>query len=181
LVKSGYNDMRAYRYYGYAINPDWMDDTVEDYYFVGLAYQKDDIMGQCPGAACSASKPSPMMWNNKESQSYTMPSGRSITLMRLREGIERFFITDVNNPAGAAAAQSDTIIMADEARAYSAGGGGLDSSNRYNHVPGGVNALYMDGHVEFMRFRTPGGRTWMVNQFAYKMPTGGSWGSMDFP
>ena len=29
-----------------------------------------------------------------------------VTLYRLREGIERFFITDINNPAGSAMAQS---------------------------------------------------------------------------
>lgn len=24
--------------------------------------------------------------------------------------------------------------------------------NQFNHVPGGVNCLYMDGHVEFIRY-----------------------------
>ncbi|MCX6376646.1 MAG: hypothetical protein NTU88_11540, partial [Armatimonadetes bacterium] len=33
-------------------------------------------------------------------------NGATITIYRLREGIERFFITDINNPAGSALAQS---------------------------------------------------------------------------
>jgi prepilin-type processing-associated H-X9-DG protein len=34
--------------------------------------------------------------------------------------------------------------------------------SRFNHVPGGGNVLYMDGHVEFLRYpsRYPISRTW---------------------
>jgi len=67
---------------------------------------------------------------------------------RLREGIERFLITDINNPAATAAAQSSLPIMWDEIA-------GHDPSH-FNHVPGGCNVLYMDGHVAFLRF-VPGG------------------------
>ena len=65
------------------------------------------------------------------------------TLYRLREGIERFFITDINNPAGSSSAQSDLVLMMD-----------LVSVNgtEFNHVPGGSNVLFMDGHTEFMKF-----------------------------
>ncbi|MGI6460912.1 MAG: DUF1559 domain-containing protein [Candidatus Hydrogenedentales bacterium] len=65
------------------------------------------------------------------------------TLYRLREGVERFFVTDINNPAGSALAQSQVPVMWD-----------LLSTevSKFNHVPGGSNVLYMDGHVEFMRF-----------------------------
>ncbi len=27
----------------------------------------------------------------------------------------------------------------------------------YNHIPGGSNVLYMDGHVEFIRYQPVGG------------------------
>jgi len=68
---------------------------------------------------------------------------------RLREGIERFLITDINNPAGSAAAQSDVIVMMD------AWGGIAGTQGTYtvvfNHIPGGCNVLFMDGHVEFVR------------------------------
>jgi prepilin-type N-terminal cleavage/methylation domain-containing protein/prepilin-type processing-associated H-X9-DG protein len=65
------------------------------------------------------------------------------TLYRLREGVERFFVTDINNPAGSALAQSQLPIMWD-----------LVSTDvtEFNHVPGGSNVLYLDGHVEFVRF-----------------------------
>ena len=70
------------------------------------------------------------------------------TAYRLREGIERFFITDINNPAASAMAQSEIGIVQDEVNADMAFGG----STAYNHVPGGGNVLYMDGHVEFIRY-----------------------------
>ena len=67
------------------------------------------------------------------------------TVSRLREGIERFLITDINNPAGSAKAQSDIYIMFDT---LGSGGG----TRIFNHIPGGCNVLYMDGHVEFIRY-----------------------------
>ena len=75
-----------------------------------------------------------------------MSSGDLVSY-RLREGIERFFITDINNPAASAVAQSDVWVMFDEiAQADSASG------VMFNHIPGGCNVLYMDGHVEFIRY-----------------------------
>jgi prepilin-type N-terminal cleavage/methylation domain-containing protein/prepilin-type processing-associated H-X9-DG protein len=70
-------------------------------------------------------------------------NGGSDTIYRLREGIERFLITDINNPAASAFAQSQVYIMFDQ----------LSTNPRaYNHVPGGSNVLYMDGHVDFLRY-----------------------------
>jgi len=72
---------------------------------------------------------------------------------RLREGIERFAITDINNPSASAKAQSEIVIMFDTfgnpADANSTAGGIV-----FNHMPGGCNVLYMDGHVEFIRYPT---------------------------
>jgi len=65
------------------------------------------------------------------------------TVYRLREGIERFFITDINNPAGSAQAQSELAVMWDTIATV---------TWNFNHIPGGSNVLYMDGHVEFVRF-----------------------------
>jgi len=64
---------------------------------------------------------------------------------RLRMGIERFLITDINNPAASSKAASEIPIMWDEIAVY----GGAST---FNHVPGGGNCLYMDGHVEFLRW-----------------------------
>jgi len=64
---------------------------------------------------------------------------------RLRIGIERFFVTDINNPAASSKAASEIPVMWDEIAVY----GGAST---FNHVPGGGNCLYMDGHVEFLRW-----------------------------
>ncbi|MFO7974231.1 MAG: DUF1559 domain-containing protein, partial [Candidatus Hydrogenedentota bacterium] len=70
-------------------------------------------------------------------------AGETVAL-RLREGIERFYITDINNPAAGAKAQSEVWVMTDEVTA------GIPGEPMYfNHIPGGGNVLYMDGHVEF--------------------------------
>lgn len=75
---------------------------------------------------------------------------------RLREGVERFFITDINNPAGSAEAQSTIAIMWDawsgQGGAYVAGEAATVS--QFNHLPGGSNVLYMDGHSEFVRYQS---------------------------
>lgn len=73
-------------------------------------------------------------------------NGGGNTVYRLREGIERFLITDINNPAASALAQSTLSVMWD-----------LVSSNPalFNHVPGGANVLYMDGHVQFVKYPDP--------------------------
>jgi prepilin-type processing-associated H-X9-DG protein len=73
--------------------------------------------------------------------------GKEITIYRLREGIERFTITDINNPAASSTAQSEIAVMWDEAYKKS------DDGDRYfNHVPGGSNVLWMDGHVEWVKY-----------------------------
>ena len=76
---------------------------------------------------------------------------------QIREGIERFFITDINNPAAGALAQSTLPIMMDswaqQSGWWAAFSGFQDQGvAKFNHVPGGSNVLYMDGHVEFVRF-----------------------------
>ena len=63
--------------------------------------------------------------------------------LRLKEGIERFLITDINNPAGSAKAQSNISMYFDIVRL---------NPGDYNHVPGGGNILYLDGHVEFVKY-----------------------------
>ena len=70
-------------------------------------------------------------------------NGNGNTIYRLREGIERFLITDINNPAASAKAQSEIFVMFDKISKV---------VRYYNHLPGGSNALFMDGHVEFIRY-----------------------------
>jgi hypothetical protein len=54
------------------------------------------------------------------------------TAYRLREGIERFLITDINNPAASARGQSEIPVLL------------RNAPNR----PSEARALYLDGHVE---------------------------------
>ena len=91
-----------------------------------------DISGETPGAGYG--------------------NGGGDMIYRLREGIERFLITDINNPAASAQAQSDIFIMFDLI------GTGAGTST-FNHIPGGCNVLYMDGHVEFIRYVGSNGGT----------------------
>jgi prepilin-type N-terminal cleavage/methylation domain-containing protein/prepilin-type processing-associated H-X9-DG protein len=81
-------------------------------------------------------------------------------VFRLREGIERFFLTDINNPAASSVAQSSIPVMWD---VWAAAANpfevedpslweALHGARITNHPLGGGNALFMDGHVRFIRF-----------------------------
>lgn len=70
-------------------------------------------------------------------------SGGSGTIYRIREGIERFLITDINHPAASAHAQSEIFVMFDAVSV---------KLEDFNHPPGGCNVLYLDGHVSFVRY-----------------------------
>jgi len=73
-------------------------------------------------------------------------NGGGDTIFRLREGIERFLITDINNAGSSAIGQSDLPIMWDQGSTLPSG---------FNHIPGGSNILYLDGHVEFVKYPAP--------------------------
>ena len=78
---------------------------------------------------------------------------------RLKEGIERFMITDINNPGGSARAQSGIWMVIDQ----------IDlRPKEFAHVPGGANVLYLDGHVEFIKYPTK----WPVNKACAAMFNG---------
>ena len=72
-------------------------------------------------------------------------NGHGNTVYRLREGIERFMITDINNAGSSAKAQSSIFIMLDQL-------GTAGTAPLFNHIPGGCNVLYMDGHAEFVKY-----------------------------
>lgn len=82
----------------------------------------------------------------------SLPSGMSVgnagtaTVYRVKEGVERFLITDINNPAASALAQSELPVMWDVVAS------GTTGRAEFNHIPGGANTLYMDGHVQFNQY-----------------------------
>lgn len=78
-------------------------------------------------------------------------TGSTTTVRVLREGIERFLITDINDPARASKAQSDIPVMWDTFGAGTFTDSG-DAQVVFNHLPGGSNVLYMDGHVQFIKY-----------------------------
>lgn len=73
------------------------------------------------------------------------------TLPAIREGIERFLITDINNPGASAKAQSEVPVMWDVWSNVNKGTG-TTGAPLMNHVPGGSNVMYMDGHVSFVKY-----------------------------
>ena len=81
---------------------------------------------------------------------YQCGNGHSDTIYRLKEGVERFTITDINAPASSSVSQSQIWIMFDKIST---------NATQFNHIPGGSNVLFLDGHVEFRRYPMPEGPT----------------------
>ncbi len=65
------------------------------------------------------------------------------TIFRLRQGIERSLITDINHPGASATAASGVPLMWDHVSVKT-----VD----FSHSPGGGNVLYLDGHVVFQKY-----------------------------
>ena len=69
----------------------------------------------------------------------------NVSVHHLKEGVERYFITDINRPGAAVVAQSELAVLYDEVNAI---------VKHFSHVPGGCNVLYMDGHVAWLKYPT---------------------------
>lgn len=121
-----------YYYYGYAFSRDQFptdDDNLslaEAFFDLSEAVTVDLDVGQVD-----------------EDIELEAPINDANVLFRLREGIERYFITDINNPAATAQAQSEVVVMHDAIS---------QEVSHFNHLPGGSNVLYMDGHVFFEKY-----------------------------
>ena len=79
------------------------------------------------------------------------PAATEPPLYRLREGIERFLVSDINNPSATAVAQSTVPVMWDRIA-------NNISRDGFNHLPGGANVLYLDGHVAWLGYATRASR-----------------------
>ena len=112
------------------------------YIYIGWAIANNSwITGWAPGALLL--QMAELFMAVDADKTMTHPTLGDLEVRRLREGIERFFITDINNPAASAVAQSELAVMWDVINT---------SVADFNHVPGGANVLYMDGHVEFIKY-----------------------------
>lgn len=148
---------RSYWYHGFAMT------GVEEFYGVWNGTGIQPVLGSVsPVGANPVMMPiSVKNWDGDLSLTGKLPwtaiqgvgFGSGGSVMRLREGIERFAITDINNPAASARAQSGIAVMFDTYGSFEdaddAAGGIV-----FNHLPGGCNVLYMDGHVEFVRYES---------------------------
>jgi prepilin-type N-terminal cleavage/methylation domain-containing protein/prepilin-type processing-associated H-X9-DG protein len=141
----------SYVYWGYAVEPRYVA-TPEDMRAFGTRLA-DNASPECVNYT-----------TRNEDLSVTVPSlGRAVTLYRLRDGIERFFVEDINNPAAQSMAASDVPVMWDTVRTDN----GVPVPNEVNHLPLSANVLFMDGHVEHARYPQPdGGRFWMLTHAA---------------
>ena len=73
-------------------------------------------------------------------------NGGGDTIRRLANGVERFVLTDYNDPGAVAMFRATTWVMMDTYRVPDF------TEYCFNHIPGGCNVLFMDGHVEFVRY-----------------------------
>ena len=145
----------CYQYLGWTLQPEhylndpadvnkWPMDGSE--LSVDFMVQVFDALGDGASAGDTWPRDDPR-WDDLHEGDFTVDNR---TVYRLREGIERFFISDINNPAATAMAQSEIVVMWD--KAIWAQGPPPDNMPGFNHIPGGANVLFMDGHVKFIRY-----------------------------
>lgn len=135
------NNYPGYMYLSKLFRPEWFNDANN------CLYIHDVLDDDVPTVTRIGS------WIDKDAR-LTLPTPladgtTSVTALHLREGVERFMITDINNPGASAKAQSAVPVMLDRAASNN---NGRISSASFTHVPGGANILYMDGHARFVRY-----------------------------
>ena len=142
---------QSYVYWGYAVEPRYVA-TPEDMKAFGTRLA-DDTSPECVNYT-----------TRNGDLAVTVPSlAQTITLYRLRDGIERFLTTDINNPAATSVAVSDVPVMWDTVKTDN----GAPVPEEVNHLPLAANVLFMDGHVEYARYPQPDGtRFWMLTRAA---------------
>lgn len=140
----------SYVYWGYLVEPRFCG-TRNDLNLLGLI-----LDGHGPGQVTVQTR-----WQDLR---MVLPStGRQETLYRLREGVERFLVEDINNPAARATAASNVPVMWDTIRTVD----GQPMWNNCNHLPLAANVLFMDGHVEWAKYPQPDqSRLWMLSTIA---------------
>lgn len=113
-------------------------------------FEKADYLGTPWGDLCAANAATNGGASDQDFTASNYPGSQASggnVMLRLREGVERFLITDINNPAGSAKAQTAVPVMWDHI---------TTNVIDFSHVPGGMNILYMDGHVAFAKYPQPG-------------------------
>jgi prepilin-type N-terminal cleavage/methylation domain-containing protein/prepilin-type processing-associated H-X9-DG protein len=151
----------SYMYWAVVINPLWCTTTADTAEL--FDYLHDN--GHTPAVAGG-----PTTGMGRYDMLYAdggtiLPDFGEVELLHVREGVERFMITDINNPAGASKAQSEIITFYDNIRTSGPGGAIAEGGKDFSHLPGGANVLFMDGHVEFAKYPQPtGSKMWLVTE-----------------
>ena len=133
-------DQLSYVYLGWAFREEWVNDPATGDASPSFVSAFEDVLNGAPEALNAN-------WSFEDEEGV----GRSV--LRLKEGIERFFIEDIDNPSATVIASSQLAVMFDKTSMHVI---------EWNHIPGGANVLYMDGHVEYVRYpgRLPCTRAW---------------------
>jgi prepilin-type processing-associated H-X9-DG protein len=159
----------SYLYFGHILDQCEVDDRVIDGALLGFPANTGNVCLQSvlwdvtartlngwPSAATEQAILDSLNLNNAAAALGLPATGdygnaRGSSLNRFREGVERFMITDINNPAGSAKAQSEIWIYFDIVTVSV----NIDRVD-FSHIPGGSNVLYMDGHVTFLKYSEDG-------------------------
>ena len=146
---------RSYAYKGYAAT------SIEEYYGVwggigarapyGQATIGSGVGGVRLKDLTTDIKLDEGTWPSNVDQTKATGCGGGDVVYKLKEGIERFFIMNINDPGATSMSQSNLPVMWDTF------GNGTTSASTggatvFNHVPGGCNVLFMDGHATFIRY-----------------------------
>lgn len=150
----------SYGYWGKLFDPKWLTTSLDT---EAVFRCVDGPLSITPSANRPCTSGTGQYGNKYGETVVTLPStGQPVRIRHLQDGMERFLITDINNPAAAAFAQSTVLAMWDTIRTRTSG---EVHSDDFNHLPGGANVLLMDGHVEFVKYPQPAGSTfWIATQ-----------------
>jgi prepilin-type N-terminal cleavage/methylation domain-containing protein/prepilin-type processing-associated H-X9-DG protein len=120
------------------------NDGDASYLYLGWAVKGEWVLEADWGTPVAAgAQLLPFFQEPDEDHTLVHPTLGDVEIYRLREGIERFFISDINNPAASAMAQSELAVYWDIV---------ATEVEWFNHIPGGCNVLFMDGHVEWIKY-----------------------------
>jgi prepilin-type N-terminal cleavage/methylation domain-containing protein/prepilin-type processing-associated H-X9-DG protein len=140
-----------YVYWGWALAKDFLR-TEQD-----LSHFAESVESLADKLIVDGQATANRTWKLEDDSATPTPVGGRTEALRLREGVARFMITDLNNMASAdTPADSKLVVMWDEIAD--------DDTKHFNHLPGGSNVLYMDGHVEFQRWLGLSGNDFPVNE-----------------
>ncbi len=135
---------KSYMYLGWALDRITPDDSHESLAILGSAQELTApaqlVLGVGPVLDELKRTENPELAQMDIPVPGGLGTGGGTVIHRLREGIERFGVTDINNTAPAARAEAAIWVLADRVRAPQKGS------------KSGANVLFLDGHVEFVPY-----------------------------